>query len=87
MQFTKLDFTWGFPNSNLEIQKPKSFEQMKILAERLSVDIPFLRVDFYEVNDDIYFGELTFYDGSGTQKIIPEEWDEIMGRKIKLPNV
>ena len=86
MHFTKLNFTWGFPNSNTQIQKPKNFELMKTLAEKLSVDIPFLRVDFYEVDDSVYFGELTFFDGSGTQKIIPEEWDEIIGKKITLPN-
>ena len=49
---------------------------MKELATILSEDIPELRVDFYEVNNKIYFGELTFFDGSGFERIGFRERDE-----------
>lgn len=42
-------------------QKPINFDKMKILAEKLSKNIPFLRVNFYEIEGKIYFGELTFF--------------------------
>ena len=58
---------------------------MKELAVVLSKNIPELRVDFYEVNNKIYFGELTFFDGSGFDKIEPKEWDKKLGDWIKLP--
>ena len=58
---------------------------MKELAEILSKNIPHVRVDFYEVDGHLYFGEMTFYDGSGFDKIEPIEWDYKLGQLIKLP--
>ena len=58
---------------------------MKRLATILSKDIPHLRVDFYEVNEKIYFGELTFSHWSGFMPFSPEEWDDRFGSWIKLP--
>lgn len=55
------------------------------LAKVLSKDIPFLRVDFYEINGQIYFGELTFYTGSGFTKFEPESADLKIGNLLKLP--
>ncbi len=55
------------------------------LAEKLSKDISFLRVDFYECNDQLYFGELTFYPGGGFEEFDPEIWDDKLGKLIKLP--
>ncbi len=66
--------------------KPVNFDKMIELAEILSRNIPFLRVDFYEINQKIYFGELTFYSGSGFTKFVPEEWDKKLGELIRLPN-
>ena len=57
---------------------------MICLAEKLSRDISFLRVDFYVVNNRIYFGELTFYPASGFGEFIPNEWDEKLGDMIRL---
>ena len=65
--------------------KPESFEQMKKLARKLSKDYIFLRVDFYEINKKIYFGELTFYPGSGYIPFEPKEYDKKIGDMIKLP--
>lgn len=66
-------------------EKPYSFELMIELAKKLSRDIPFLRVDFYEVNKKVYFGELTFFTAAGFAKFIPNEWDKIIGKWIILP--
>lgn len=55
------------------------------LTEMLAEGIPFVRVDFYEVNGKIYFGELTFYPGSGMEEFSPEEWDYTLGSWIQLP--
>ena len=65
--------------------KPEKFEEMKVLASKLSRGIPHVRVDFYEVNGKIYFGELTFSHWSGMVPFKPEKWDYIFGSWIKLP--
>ena len=62
-----------------------NYEQMIKLSEKLSLNIPFVRVDFYEANGKIYFGELTFYPGSGFEEFSPERYDKILGDMIKLP--
>lgn len=54
------------------------------LAEKLSEDEPFLRVDFYNVNGKIYFGELTFYPASGMLPWTTEEADKEIGKYLKL---
>ena len=58
---------------------------MMRLAGILSRDIPFARVDFYEVDGRPYFGEFTFFDSGGTAAFQPEEWDDILGSWIHLP--
>lgn len=82
-QFKKLDIQWELPNSNYRIEKPQNFELMKLIAQKLSSDIPTLRVDFYEVNGKVYVGELTFFDGSGFAEI-SGNWDKILGSYIEL---
>ena len=54
------------------------------LAEKLAKDIPFVRVDFYEINEKIYFGELTFFPGSGFEEFKPQKWDYELGKNIKI---
>lgn len=58
---------------------------MREIAEVLSAGIPHVRVDLYDVCGRIYFGELTFFDGSGTDKIEPEAWDYKLGQMLELP--
>ncbi len=65
--------------------KPVNFDKMIQIAEKLSNGIPFVRVDFYEINERLYFGELTFYPGAGFTKFRPREWDLKLGQLIKLP--
>lgn len=64
--------------------KPKNFDRMLEIAKDLSKDFPHVRVDFYNIDGEIYFGELTFYDGSGYKGFIPDEFDIILGDKFNL---
>ena len=54
-------------------------------SRKLSEGIPHVRVDLYNVNGRIYFGEMTFFHGSGLEEFTPEEWDERIGSWLKLP--
>lgn len=65
--------------------KPSCFEEMKDLASKLSKGIPQVRVDFYEVDGKVYFGELTFFHHGGIVPFYPEEWNYTFGSWIKLP--
>ncbi len=94
LHVTFFDRNWGlmpfkrcYPSCNSILPKPINYEKMLELAEKLSEGIPFVRVDFYESSGNIYFGELTFYPGSGFEAFSPEEWDDILGDWIKLPNL
>lgn len=85
VDFNHLDLKWGYPNSKVAPKKPETFDKMLSAAEKIAQGHPQLRVDFYEVNGKAYFGEMTFYDGSGFDKLEPETWDEKFGEWIALP--
>lgn len=85
MQYRHLDIRNGHPNASVTPDKPQQFEEMKALAAKLSEGIPHVRMDFYEVGGQIYFGEYTFYHWSGFVPFDPESADEWMGSLIKLP--
>ena len=85
MDYKHLPIRNGHPNADVLPKKPDTFEKMRVLAEKLSVGIPTLRVDFYEVNGKCYFGELTFFHFSGMTPFEPEEWDYTFGSWLKLP--
>lgn len=82
--FNWLDFTWGYAHAEIRPEKPEKYEEMVFLAEKLSKGLPHIRVDFYECNGKVYFGELTFYDGSGFDAIEPIEWEYKIGKMIKI---
>ena len=84
--FCWLDFKWGYDHANVPPEKPKNYELMYELAEKLAEGTTEVRVDFYEVNNCVYFGELTFFDGSGFDKIEPVEWDYKLGSMLNLPD-
>lgn len=83
--FNHLPFTQGHPNAKQLPEKPKGFDEMKRLAAQLSKGLPEVRVDFYDVNGHIYFGEFTFFHFGGMVKFNPVEWDYKFGEWIKLP--
>ena len=82
----KLPFVRHYPRSEKDIPRPQNYELMLQLAEKLSHNIPFVRVDFYEINGRVYFGELTFYPGAGFEKFRPETYDKKLGSWINIPN-
>lgn len=73
------------PCFDRHFEKPLNFEKMICLAERLSKNIPFVRVDLYNINGNVFFGEITFYPNSGWGTFVPYCYDEILGKMIKLP--
>lgn len=83
-EFHHLPFTNGHPNAEVLPKKPTCFDEMKMLAAKLSKGIPHVRVDFYEVNGKVYFGEMTFFHWSGLTAFKPEEWDYKFGEWITL---
>lgn len=72
------------PSCDRVIEKPKNLDKMIQIAERLSEDFPYVRVDLYDVDGKVYFGELTFYPWSGYVQYEPDEWDYELGRYFKL---
>ncbi|ABN52588.1 MAG TPA: glycosyl transferase [Hungateiclostridium thermocellum] len=83
--FNHLPIQNGYPNATRELKKPENFELMIKLAEVLSEGIPHVRIDFYNVNGRVYFGEMTFFHWSGLKPFIPDEWDYKFGSWITLP--
>lgn len=83
----RMPFERHYPASKVEIKKPDLYEKMVEIAEKLSKDIKFARIDLYEANGKIYFGEITFFPGSGFEEFNPIEWDKIMGDWIDLESL
>lgn len=83
-EWEKLEFTVA--NESVEQECPKNFDKMLQIAEELSKPFPHVRIDFYNVDGKIYFGEFTFFDGSGFYNYNPDNWDFYWGDKIVLPN-
>ncbi len=75
------------PNYNKKIVFPKTLDKMIDLAEKLSSNIPFVRIDFYNINGKIYFGEMTFYPASGYGLFIDSSWDKKIGDLIDIRKV
>lgn len=67
------------------LPKPPQFDKLKQIAEKLSAPFPFVRVDFYNFDDKVYFGEMTFFPGSGFWHITPEERNKQLGDWLILP--
>lgn len=85
VEFNHLPIVNGHPNAEKAIEKPKNFEDMIRLAEILSQGIPHVRVDLYNVDSKIFFGEMTFSHYNGMTPFEPDEWDRIFGEWLTLP--
>lgn len=83
--FNHLELIHGHPNAPTPPKKPKNFKKMIELAEQLAKGIPHVRIDFYEVNGSVNFGEITLYHHCGFVPFIPEKWDTVLGEMILLP--
>lgn len=87
------DINWNFipggvdfRNSGILLPKPKNFNKMIEIAEELSKDIPYVRIDLYEINGQVYFGELTFFPGAGFVPFKPDSFDDLLGSWLELPS-
>lgn len=85
MDFNHLPFTIDHAMAPVLPEKPVNFELMKELAAKLSEGTPQLRVDFYEVDGKVYFGEMTFFHCTGMAPFHPQKWDRIFGDWVILP--
>ena len=83
-EWNPMPFWRHYKKADREFPKPQNYEEMIALAEKLSGDLKFARVDFYNINGTIYFGEITLYPGNGFEEFHPVEWDEILGSWIDL---
>ena len=73
-------------NGKEPVECPKNLDEMKGICRKLAKDISFVRVDLYVIDDEEYFGELTFYPNSGFGRFTPEEWNVRLGELLTLPN-
>lgn len=69
---------------NNNILKPVHFEEMKEIARKLSKGLKTVRIDLYEINNKVYFSEITFYSNAGMERFEPEEFNEKMGDMILI---
>jgi len=77
--WTKQQFGLKYPLEERDLPAPKSLDRLLWAAERLAQDLAFVRVDFYEVEGRPFFGEMTFYPGSGLEAFEPCAYDGILG--------
>ena len=89
IDWNKVDFTYkNYIQSDHVLPLPAQFEKMKELARELSAPFPYVRVDFYNPPNQIIFGELTFFPGSGLLPLVPIEnnYDVLLGAELDLPS-
>lgn len=79
-----LPFERHYPNSPERPPRPDCLDEMLQVAEALSEGLNFVRVDLYDAKGKVYFGELTFFPGSGIEEFTPRHWDEVLGRDLRL---
>ena len=82
--FNHLPWYAYYKNSKKPVQIPPQANEIIEYAEKLSEGIPQVRVDFYVINDKVYFGEMTFYTWAGIIEFTPPEWNDIMGSWLDL---
>ncbi len=85
-------YKWSSPKKNgkrtdpsdKDVPRPKNLEKMIQLSEKLAEPFDYVRIDWYDVDDEIYFGEITFHHDGGSQPILPREWDVKLGEMLVL---
>lgn len=83
--YQHLDLKQRYQNAPIPPEKPVNFELMKELASKLSRGIPQVRIDLYECNGKVFFGEITFFSFGIGEFFEPDKWDKIFGDWIRLP--
>ncbi len=85
-EWERIDAIIEYPTDpSRNISKPEVLNHLLELSRKLSLGIPFLRTDFYIVDNKVFFGELTFFHGCGFENIQPKSFDKQMGDWIVLP--
>lgn len=84
LDFKPINISHGYERVLPEFSKPMNFERMIEIASVLSAGLPFVRIDFFNVENRLYFGEFTFYDWAGF-KPLNEPWEMLLGDMIHLP--
>ncbi|WP_303965657.1 ATP-grasp fold amidoligase family protein [Sporosarcina ureae] len=87
LNFNPINVKQMYPNNPFEIKKPEHFDRMISLSRTLSANIPHVRVDFYEIDGKIFFGELTFYHFSGMVDFQPKNYDYELGELLDLSEI
>lgn len=85
LNWSKLDVRYGEHITINNEEKPKFFDEMLKISKTLSLDFPFVRVDFFETPTKLYVAELTFYPGGGFTSYYPESFNEYLGSLFVLP--
>jgi len=80
-----MPFSFEYSTSKDEVVRPKALEKMLEIATSLSEGMPFVRVDLYEVNAKILFGEMTFYPENCAGRFRPKSYDNKLGELLELP--
>lgn len=86
-------YSWSSPKehgkatipSETDVEKPKNLERMISLSEVLAKPFIYARIDWYDVDSRLYFGEITFHHDGGLRPILPKIWDEKLGSELELP--
>lgn len=84
--FNRLEIYNIHPNAETVPEKPKNFEKMKELCRVLTKGMKFVRLDLYEIDGKVYFGEFTFFHGGGFYEFSPDEWNKKLGDLIDISN-
>ncbi|MBR3524788.1 MAG: glycosyltransferase [Lachnospiraceae bacterium] len=79
MDWEPQPFVTNDANGKEQLPRPEAFSEMKTLAEKLCKGFDHVRVDLYEIDGKVYFGEMTFTPAGGRMRITPPEWDRKLG--------
>lgn len=83
--FNKLNWYVNYKPAAVTPTKPKQWDELLLICEKLAEGVPYLRVDTYIVDGRIFFGEMTFFTWAGFMHFVPEEWDLKLGQMLMLP--
>jgi len=87
LDWNKLPIRKGLPNSPQINGKPDKLDEMISVAKKLSQNLPFVRVDLYEEQQHVFFGEMTFYPQNGLTSFYPTRYERVFGDLINIDNL
>lgn len=87
VKWNPFNIEYLYPKAEYSVSRPANIDEMVDIAATLSMDFPFVRVDLYNLEGKIVFGELTFYPEAGTGLFTPDEFDKKVGEWFILPEV